>query len=602
MKANDLFFNTPQINEDEIDDELEHLLDEEQPQKKKKKRAKKTSSGKPQPAKQDHEQALRDAQALLQQVDDINPDDIDLDSDDIDLDAELDGLDESNPKPKKKKANFTSNISDDDDDVQKVEKPPPKAASKPEYKPTNVKYQKIEEKQTNLEYKDVFDYFSSLFYNFLYSADEPQVADQYMSVIDNLAPIIFAGPEKFDSKEVKMHFMSLPQKIVPFGHWSNIKSKALNVPSIIEENTNVRKILNDQLQKLQKLKDTANSKREEASAREIDRAIKMTNQSLKAAFPKPEFLVSDYMQLQHSTLNTSLSDKEIQVSFQSVKDCNIKGQYQIVVEIPGIGRFQSRKLSGQNNNDLNDSYNQNYDNRKIANAVSKGGKISLGDKAAQFSLSEFTNKSTVEIISNIGGTTVKFNVSLRAPLNGVSTTYEIQEFYCCPTILTEAISYTPQEVVRPSHSPNKPVKPVQVPAPAASPAPQPKKVPKNLPPPPHLVLLKKEELELFWGTKATDILADPAMIKFFKQVGYPIPKEYEDQVNFFAKKKKEFEEVQEGDLDPNIYLEDLKKALIREKDKAPSIPKEDKPIRDLLIKSLEDEIKEMESMLAEEDE
>lgn len=85
-------------------------------------------------------------------------------------------------------------------------------------------------------------------------------------------------------------------------------------------------------------------------------------------------------------------------------------------------------------------------------------------------------------------------------------------------------------------------------------------------------------------------------------MGYPIPKEYEDQVNFFAKKKKEFEEVQGGDLDPNQYLEDLKKALIREKNKAPSIPKEDKPIRDLLIKSLEDEIKEIENMLAEEDE
>ena len=92
------------------------------------------------------------------------------------------------------------------------------------------------------------------------------------------------------------------------------------------------------------------------------------------------------------------------------------------------------------------------------------------------------------------------------------------------------------------------------------------------------------------------------MIKYFKQNKFDLPQEYVNQVNFFAGKMKEFEKIQEeGNLDPNQYLNDLKAAAKREKDKLPKFSVDDAPFRKLLISSIEDEAKEIEEMLAGDD-
>lgn len=585
MKASDLI---PQLDmeinipDEDIEDELESLLDD--PNKPKKPKAKNQKKGQKPPPKK---VSLNDAEMLLKGTDNIDVDDIELNSDDLEiLGDDFKDLKDA-PKPKQSdKIKFSKEISDDDDvDIDEAELAP-KATPKQKLKPKKTTYKKEQVQQVELTYEDVFDYFSGNFYNFLFSVDEPKIAQQYMTQMENLAPIIFEGEEKFDSKDLKINFLSLPKKIVPFGHWTNISSAELKVDALIPENKNVRKILNEQLENLQKMKNEANSRREEESVKEIDRAIKLTNQSLKAAFPKPEFLVSDYIQLQHSAQNTSLSEKEIQISFKSITNCSCKDKYHILVEISGIGRFQSRKLSGPNNDNLNESYNQTYDPKKLQNAVNKGGKVTVGDKTAQFSLSELVHKSTAEIVSNISGTTISFNVSIRTPLSGEKTTFELKEFFCCPTILTEALDYTPRKEVAIDHSPKVDLK--AKPKPANS--------------PPHLVILSKEEQKLFWGTKATENLADPVMIDYFKKNNFPIPKEYVDQVNFFAGKMKEFEKMQEtGDLDPNQYLADLQAALKREQAKLPKFSAEDAPIRKLLVNSIQAEAKEIEEMLAEDE-
>lgn len=578
------------IPDDEIDYELEHLLDDEnggkKPNPKNKKKAqqpppKKAPPQKAQPIKPGDPNAISmdEIQKALQDTDNLLEDDVSLDSDDLALlGGDLnDSKDKSKPNTSQK-LKFSKDISDDE---PAPNAPPPK----PKLKPKKTTYKKEQAPEVKLTYEDVFDYFSGNFYNFLFSVDEPSIAQKYMTTIENLVPIVFAGEDKFDPKEVKIDFLSLPKKIVPFGHWTNISSAQLKVDSLITENKNVRKILNDQLEDLQKLKAEANSRREEESVKEIERAIKLTNQSLKAAFPKPEFLVTDYIQLRHSALNTSISEKEIQVLFKSIRNCSSKEKYHITVEIPGIGRFQSKKLSGPNNEDLNDSYNQTYEPKKIQNAVTKGGKVVVGDKNAQFSLAELVHKSTVEIVSNVSGAVVSFSVSIRTPLSGDKTTYELKEFSCCPTILTEAVNYTPREEVVIDHTPK------QKPKPAAQ---------KQIP---HLVLLSKEECNLFWGTKATECLSDQCMINYFKANKLPLPQEYVDQVNLFAGKMKEFQKMQEEQsLDPNQYLSDLKDALSREQAKLPKIPEEDKVFRQLLVNSLQEEVNEIEEMLAGGDE
>lgn len=580
------------INDDEIDYELEHLLDEEnggnKPNAKNKKKAqqpppKKAPPQKDPPVKSGDPNAfsMEDIEKALKDTDEIQEDDVSLDSDDLALlDGDLnDSKDKSKPNTSQK-SKFSKDISSDDEEPV-PNAPPPQA----KLKPKKTTYKKEQKPERKLTYEDVFDYFSGNFYNFLFSVDEPSIAQKYMTRMEDLVPIVFAGEEKFDPKGVKIDFLSLPKKIVPFGHWTNISSAPLKVDSLITENKNVRKILTDQLEDLQNMKAEANSRREDESVKEIERAIKLTNQSLKAAFPKPEFLVTDYIQLRHSALNTSISDKEIQVLFKSVRNCSSKEKYHITVEIPGIGRFQSRKLSGPNNDNLNDSYNQTYEPKKIQNAVAKGGRVVIGDKNAQFSLAELVHKSTVEINSNVSGAVVSFSVSIRTPLSGDKTTYELKEFSCCPTILTEAVNYAPREEVVVDHTPKEKPKPKPA-APKQNPA-------------PHLVLLSKEECNLFWGTKATECLADKCMINYFQKNKLPLPQEYVDQVNLFNEKMKEFVKMQEdGSLDPMQYLSDLKNALSREQAKLPKIPENDKPFRQLLVKSLQEEVKEIEDMLA----
>ncbi|OHT05282.1 hypothetical protein TRFO_27048 [Tritrichomonas foetus] len=562
---------------------------------------------------------------------------VDVDSDDL---AELDGLEEDDldaleeklekPKPKQKTPSKVENdedekvdaktsktkrpsisikenviLSSDDEENENAEEATPQKSSKPKASAssaspvpkTNARStQPVKKPTTKSTYEQVFDYFSGTFYNFLLAADDPTIAADYMERINDLVPLVFNGEEGSIPK--KMQFLTLPSPTSPFGRWQNVKNKEIQVKSRIQETRDINKVLQDQKARLTELKKAANSARDENTVREIDRALQLTNGSIHK-MTNPQFLVSDFITIAKSNVDTTLSDKDFQITLLSIEGGKSKSKVKISFEIPIVGQILFQTETNKKN--INNSITKNnYDTKKAVAKFQTSGKVTIDKHSTEFSLTQLYSKSSVEESVIVNGIKITFQMGIRTPLDGEKIVYSLEEFVCSPLLLTEAISCESAPKYVYDHTPKEKPKPKQKQIAGTQNVPKPTRNAQPNNGIPEYRLLSKEEHGLFWGTKVTEFLINQSkvLMSIYRDKKLEIPQPLVDQNTAFSKKMEEFMQAQEnGELDPNEYLGQLEQAIKRETEKLPSLTVKEQGDRKAFINMLKSEYEEIKEML-----
>ena len=339
-------------------------------------------------------------------------------------------------------------------DIIFIEGPQPKqgetsARPKTPYKKQESK-KRIQEPQI-LPYDKLFDYFANLYYHFIISLDHPEIAQNYFSIIQKLAPLIFQGEDQYNPNGQKFNVKNLPQPLPKEFEFQQVDENEIVTPTIFTENEKINDILKLQLTRLIEKKKECLKRNETQSVQELDRAISLTERSLNSVYDPP-ILLSDYIHLYPSNMNPDLKHNEIKIVFKSVLKENTKksknrGQesYRITIILGQLGHFSTPELTNSFIQSLDYSLTSDKltDFKTMMAVFSGNARIEIGDQATEVPLSPLLINCTYPISATVGDSTVLIDLMIHCPLSARNQQRESMQFQYLASFVDEITTPAP---------------------------------------------------------------------------------------------------------------------------------------------------------------
>ena len=645
-----------QINDDDLMNELMEQMGE-QPKPKPKQAA-----PKPQPKTKDQmlDEIIKKADGFLDQAsDDLDLDDIDIKDEDfakmgINMDEFNDlsdsGEEEVKPKPKKaqkpkpkevKIENVTPNVVNDlnpaqeDEEVEDDEPDPvlmgleiededddevpeavmPKQRSKVHLIGEKVKAKPIETDSVGeaKTYEQIFNYFATNVFNYLNYCDDPNAREFYMDHIEQLAPIIFDGP---DAKITPVRMFRAPKQPPPFSLWKNVSKNDIEVVSALQKAENYDSILNKDIKNLSSYAKELIKVKDQEQAKILARAAKQCQSSIHRG-TEPPILTTNVVSWKMKAVNPDIAPDEVNIKIRDVKNIP-KGTCKLVFQLPVLKSSVTIEIT-QTDPVTVKGLNRTQADKKFQ---TEQGKVTLDmgnskkSASVMFGLSGLLTDCTLPVSVCIGPTVIDFTIDILAPLSKQKYNFFSYEYHVSPIVLTEGIkidvgegkpeylrrSYINIEDAQkqpkpaPKTSPKAAPKTSPKPAPKTSPKPAPKAPPKTgakAPPKsnpkaapqatkkparpqvneiPEIRIFTDQEANQFWPIPILEVLKNQAAVieNMYKSQKQPIPPEISKQYQTFnAKYDKLMEDVNSGAMTQDEYIKQLKLAIKRETDLIP---------------------------------
>lgn len=448
-------------------------------------------------------------------------------------------------------------------------------------------------------YEDYFNFFAANVLNYIEFADDKENCQEYLERIKHMTPFVVQGKR---AKFPPINAYKTPKPVPPFAMWNKISSgNPINIPPEFDIEKSPTDVLDKDFKELMRIATELKTRKQPKSALTVARAAKQVKDSIHK-LTEPCFLTTDLITWEYPAENMNISAKEIAIHVINVTT-TLKN-YRLGFKIPGFTKELYVNAS-------NVGETLNFAGLKPATSAKKfqseQGILSLESDPsgkskpvgqAHFSLVELNSDIKTQHKIAVAGSTVEFEILVNKPLVKEKIVIDSYEYHMSPLLVGQDLNIKaqPPKQDQPAAEPPK-----QAAKPAAKPASKPaaKQPAKPQIQIPEVRIMSDEELSLFWPGPVLERFQEIAteIVKYCKSHKMPVQPGLEDQARKVGEKIQEMTAKQEsGELTLEIYKEEVKKAIEREKARIPTLEEKFREEHKAFVFMMVEHSKELEEM------